>query len=197
MHCAHFIVPFLNIQFNWKHLYYHDDKMYCSWGIEYRIVIIININEHYLPNKSDFYFYVCSLVGIILWLSVFGMASSEIHQHIQYILHITITRYTLFVWKKDKLLKNCFRDSLKESEKLTKQRISNKQNFTHLSATCDWNNFLLSSHEYLQLWHDSPWCSLWPFTGLVNWPSCCGAKEFCCIFRFINKFVPNNFWMQN
>lgn len=66
------------------------------------------------PNY--FYFYVCSLVGIILWLSLFGIASGEIHQYIQYILHIT--RYTLFVWKKDKALKNCFRDSLKEKWKV-------------------------------------------------------------------------------
>ena len=42
--------------------------------------------------------------------------------------------------KRTKHLKIVFVTALRKSEKLTKQRISNKQNFTHLSATCDWNN---------------------------------------------------------
>ena len=89
--------------------------------------------------------------------------------------------------------------ALRKSEKWpNKEFLINKTLLIYLQlVTGTIEQFLLSSHEYLQLWQDSPWCSSWPFTGLVNWPSCCGAKEFCCIFRFINKFVPNNFWMQN
>ena len=98
--------------------------------------------------KTTYLIIVTFIITYVVWLvSYYGcqflawLQARFINTYNKYILHIT--RYTLFVWKKDKALRNCFRDSLKEKWKVTKQRISNKQNFTHLSATCDWNNWTI------------------------------------------------------
>lgn len=108
---------------------------------------------------------------------------------------------TFYIWRIHCLyitLSNCFHDrALRKSEKLTKQRISNKQNFTHLSETCDWNNYFFSLMNIFSIGMTQANGLHGLFSGFVSWLGCFGAEEFCCIFRFINKFVPNNFWMQN
>ena len=68
--------------------------------------------------------------------------------------------------------------ALRKTEKLTKQRISNKQNFTHLSETCDWNNYFFSLMNIFSCEMTQVHGLHGPFSGLWAGLAVVGQKSF-------------------